>query len=221
MPAVRVMFVGQGASGLSEDRCVNTFYFDVAGGGVTEATHDAAKLAVQNFYLGLGVAPIAQAYAVGAYLSPWISRFAELISYDMADPKPRIPHSTDLLLPAARSSSGLPEEVAVVLSTRGDPPASPRRRGRLFLGPLCTSASAPGSTTDPARPHSDLILDLGKAASRLCAEGAEGIQWCIRSVTPSENYVPIRAGYVDDAFDTQRRRGPDASVRVSWTALIP
>jgi hypothetical protein len=31
--------------------------------------------------------------------------------------------------------------------------------------------------------------------------------------------VPIESGYVDDAFDTQRRRGPDPTTRNFFVAL--
>jgi len=30
----------------------------------------------------------------------------------------------------------------------------------------------------------------------------------------------VTAGWVDNAFDTQRRRGEDASSRLSWNAVV-
>jgi hypothetical protein len=43
---------------------------------------------------------------------------------------------------------------------------------------------------------------------------AEGNGWSIRSSVPTENFVPVVAGWMDNSFDTQRSRGTDATVRI-------
>jgi hypothetical protein len=49
-------------------------------------------------------------------------------------------------------------------------------------------------------------------------QNGDGVPWCIRSTTPSENFVPIVGGYIDNAFDTQRRRGPADTARLTFGA---
>jgi hypothetical protein len=56
------------------------------------------------------------------------------------------------------------------------------------------------------------------AHAAFLAADASALRWSIRSITPVENFVPIVAGWIDDAFDTQRRRGPDPSFRTNWGA---
>jgi hypothetical protein len=156
---------------------------------------------------------------VAVYLSPWVSRTATFITYNLADAKPRVPTATEETLPTAGSTSGLPEEVAVCLSYRGaiPPGASPRRRGRIYLGPLGVGVMDYASTTGFSHPAPTFVSALAQAATRLISQSnSDSIAWCIRSTVPSENFVPIDAGYIDNAFDTQQRRGPKSSSRVPF-----
>lgn len=216
MTNIRAMFVGQGVSGLPEDRIVNVFHF--VGTGAYEA--DAANAAgrVINFYNGLASG---QTNPVGSYLSSWVNRTAEVRTYDLTTAKPRVPTITPFEIAAFLSNSGLPEEVCIVTTFYGSPPVTRRRRGRLYIGPIngATTAINYGSQTGPSAPNQQMILDLRDATKALAVPGT--VQWCIRSSLPSENFVPVAAGYVDNAFDTQRRRGPDATTREQWTNILP
>lgn len=215
MANVRVMFVGQGVSGLPEDRCVNVFHF--SGSGTYEADSVGAAAKVNTFYTGVGGS---QSTAIGSFLSPWIQRQAELRTYDLSQPKPRVPTIYPFELPAVLSNNGLPEEVALVTTFYGEPPVTRRRRGRLYIGPLNSSTvTITGATsTTPTTPGSGFINDLMEATKSLSV--LSNPQFCVRSSLPSENFVMVRGGYVDNAFDTQRRRGPDPTARSSWTNII-
>lgn len=213
MSTVRVMFVGHGPSNLPADRVVNVFHFVGPNDYATDVVR--CQNLVDAFFTH------AQAnFAVGGYLSPWVQRAAELRAYDMDIPKDtRVPSIVPVLLPGP-FGDGLPEEVATVLTLHGYvPPAISRRRsGRLYFGPLCTNAGSLGSATQPTRPSPTFLADIVTAAKTLRDVAAGWPVWCIRSTRPAENYVPIQGGYCDNAFDTQRRRGPDPSVKYPWLA---
>lgn len=210
------MFVGQGVSGLPEDRAVNVFHF--SGTGTYEADSTAAAAKVLDFYVG---ASGLQSTAISSFLSPWIQRTAELRTYDLSQPKPRVPTIYPIELSAVLSNNGLPEEVALVTTFYGSPPVTRRRRGRLYIGPLNSSTvTITGATsTTPTTPGSGFINDLLEATKRLATPSNP--QFCIRSSLPAENFVPVAGGYVDNAFDTQRRRGPDPTARSTWTNILP
>lgn len=211
MSKLRIMFVGHGPSNLPEDRVVNTFHF--TGSGSYAATVELALDNVESFYTDLqgGITSISY------YLSAWVQRSAELRAYDLESAKPRIPTIRPITLPGT-SGTGMPEEVAVCLSYLGAPPATRRRRGRIFFGPLSQGAVIPASSSQPARPEPAVIAALNSAATTLAAYGSLA-QWCVRSTLPAENFVPITHGYVDNALDTQRRRGPVTTARTEWTTV--
>lgn len=216
MTNIRAMFVGQGSSGLPEDRIVNVFHF--VGGGTYSADAATAVTKVAEFYNGLGVG---QTNSIAGYLSSWVNRTAEIRTYDLTTAKPRVPTITPLELNPYLSDNGLPEEVALVTTFYGSPPITRRRRGRLYIGPLNSNTSVInfGNQAAPSAPNPVIIGDLRIATQTLAA--IDSVQWCIRSTLPSENFVPVAGGYVDNAFDTQRRRGPDATTRSVWTNILP
>jgi hypothetical protein len=204
------MFIGHGPSDLAADRVVNVFHFTTT----DDYAIGSAKClnAVYEFY----TQTTPGAGRIGELLSPWIQRDAELRSYQMTLPKnERVPTVYPMTLPTG-SAQGWPEETCLCLSVRGAPPAGPRKRGRIFLGPLNVDAVLVASTTNPTRPSQALRDNVLLHAKKLV--DTADIEWCIRSTRPSENYVPIVSGYVDNAFDNQLRRGPDATERWEFTA---
>lgn len=224
MATLRLMFVGQGASGLSEDRIVNTFYFD--NGDEIEAHRSAAVGALTNFYTATQLAGA----SVSRYLSPWIQRSAEIRSYDMDELPQRSPVVHPITLEAAGDpTTHIPEECAVVLTFRAAPPRTPRRRGRVYIGPLSDFAVNVGTTTSQVTVDDVMQGVLCDAASALAGAG---VGWAIRSagarvprlntdaplgaLLPTE-YYGVTNGFVDNAMDTQRRRGPDPTSRQLWT----
>jgi hypothetical protein len=228
MTDIRVMFIGHGPSGLPADDIVNTFHF--TGGGPDASLNVLEALnAVEDFYLGFaatpelfpggaGSAPV-QTFPLGAWLSPWIQRSCELRGYNLADLKPRVPLVKPITLPAAVSTEGLVEEVALCLSYRGQPPVTPRRRGRLYLGPLGTGTATWALNTTASQPAAAFVADICRAALRLSRTPAPAPEWSILSSRPAINFVKIVNGYVDNAFDVQTRRGPDATSRVEFDLL--
>lgn len=142
-------------------------------------------------------------------------------------------------LSVAAGGTALPDEVACVISLRGSTWAAqpverpdgsdhdekvdrPRQRhsGRLFVGPL--AANSIDSTSGIARPSTAFRTCLLDAAERLHddvfadqpAGGALATTWCVWSRKDGAMY-PITDAQVDDAFDTQRRRGVAATIRTT------
>lgn len=212
MANVRVQVEFDSTTGLPEDRYVNTFHMNVA-------TPDAADGALivgnlQRFYdLDTGGA----LSAIADYLSPVMAGTAVVKCYDLADPIPRVPFYTGALTIAGNTGQALPEEVAVVLSYQGarvSGISQASRRGRLYIGPLSTSAQAAGA---PTRPSAGFRTVLGVAASRLVTDATtDGHVWIVWSPTLA-SAADVTDGWVDNAFDTQRRRGAAATTRTLWT----
>lgn len=226
MPIFKALFIAHGPSGLPEDNIVNTFHFEVGSG----ADVDAAKLGVvnivQDFYNGTAATTVgdvtvsAQSNAVASYLSDWVQRPAEVRVYNLDDAKPRVPFTDEFTLATSIGANGLPEEVSCCLSYQGIPPHTPRRRGRMYIGPLASGAVIASSHTAAARPESTFVNDLLRAARRLSIPPGGEVIWSILSSRPSLNTVTIAEGYVDNALDTQIRRGPTASSRMSFSTLL-
>lgn len=110
------------------------------------------------------------------------------------------------------SAAAFPQEVALCLSMQGarvsgTPQA--RRRGRVFIGPITTATMTDG------RPNSTARGTLATAADTLAGnlKAAERpSELSIWSVTDGVAVV-VRDGWVDNAYDTQRRRGVSPTAR--------
>jgi hypothetical protein len=117
----------------------------------------------------------------------------------------------------------MPEEVALVCTLKGDPPDTARRRGRIYLGPFSLNglAQVGATNTVPARPNVASSQGIVRVAADRCIDLANQTAiprtWVIRSTVPVENFVPITNGHIDNAWDTQRRRGPATTARTLWT----
>lgn len=202
-------------SGIVEDGYVNTFHFETPGADVSGG--DAAQIvtAVAEFYVDVRTTD-----AVGQYLGESISRVASACQvkvYDLGQAEPRVPIDIgSFTMPAPASGDELPSEVALCLSYKGqiiagDVPA--RHRGRIYIGPLTTGAAS--FATTPCRPLGALQTDLLDAAEALQdAATLGGFAWVVYSRVDAAPYI-INDAWVDNAFDTQRRRGAPPTSRAT------
>jgi hypothetical protein len=84
----------------------------------------------------------------------------------------------------------------------------------LFLGPWATAVISEQATVQTARPSSTIRTDLLKAADAALNVGAVTAGWHPLVFSPSTWVSLAVAEYsVDDAFDVQRRRGPQPTLR--------
>lgn len=122
---------------------------------------------------------------------------------------------------ASGSATNLPVEVAVCLTIAadmtgvdeelGDTRPRARRRGRIYVGPLTIDGAASGQPYP--RPHADLIETLSKVGGEYLLTGSVHVG--VFSPTDWAWRIAV-GGWVDDEFDTQRRRGRPSTARTIW-----
>lgn len=206
------------ASGIASDNVVNTFHVaDLGTGG----TFPDIVARVWDFYTATTGG---NTFTMASHISAAMSRATNAVKLAVyalpATPGPTGPPVYVELetLPAAQSATGLPDEVCLVISSHGDldgTDADRRKRGRLYLGPLDTNGTNQG--TFPIRPGDLFRSDATKAIKQMAANlAADGWQWVVFSRMNWAGYGVV-GGWVDNAFDTQRRRGPDPTVKDFYT----
>nr|CRY96813.1 hypothetical protein [uncultured prokaryote] len=137
----------------------------------------------------------------------------EISSYDRADPIPRAPVLTTFhSFATATGSTSLPTEVALCLSFQGSKVSGvpqARRRGRVYIGPLYQAAS-----DTAGRPTSGVRTSLAAMGAHVKAFAANGY-WQVWS-TVNNSPTLVVDGWIDNSFDTQRRRGVEATARTTF-----
>jgi hypothetical protein len=207
-------------TGLPQDRVVNTWHFSTPGLlQPIQADLDRIKTLLTEFY----TLATANTVRVADYLSPFLTSPFRIRYYNMDIPQPRPPIREDTVGWAPIAGPSLPAEMAAVLSFRSAVPAGRLQRnyrGRVYIGPLKAGASVPG-VGDMAM-TSLLTVCMGQAGARLIAGGqTPGASWVTHSPTlrargVEPSFAPVNGGFVDSAFDVQRRRGRVAEVRIPY-----
>lgn len=201
MPNLRYQATLVMASGITADYATNTWHF-ASDLGFSDFDEPATDLAA--FYSSLR-----------AGLSPNIASSSNLIvkAYNLIDVEPRVPvYEGVFSLTGTPATYPMPAEVSLVLSfqaTRvsGEPQA--RRRGRIFLGPLGYETAY--DMKRPTTGFTDTLRDAGQAL--LNASIAAGdYAWSVWSTVDGEMHA-VDNGWVDNAWDTQRRRGLEPTAR--------
>lgn len=210
----RAQAIFHGHSGLPEDVYVNTFVFrnDVDGQPAT-VVHQTIADQLFGFYNDIhapGTAPL-RSYMSSRTLT---SQFKVKV-YDLGQAPPRTPHEREFQM-GQMASGALPSEVALCLSYYAERNIK-RRRGRIYFGPLAQGVIV-DAAGEPARPTNALINALAGAGAWLEDEGFGGVNWHLLSGMDGNAYE-ITGGWVDNAFDTQRRRGEEATARTLWGNL--
>lgn len=218
MGIVRAMITMPTKSALNEDTIVNTWHFNTL--GTAELTSlDTISSELATFYQSF----------IPLYSTKMQPSGTQIRFYRLSDPKPRPPIYTDSLFSTAvvpHATAALPSECAIVLTYQGDRQAGKdqkRRRGRIYLGPW----AALGAQGDNDRPGTGITNAVHNAASALLAasNSAGGVfQWVVYSQTSVDQnigdpYVKVTNGYVDNSWDTQRRRGLDAITREQFGVI--
>lgn len=214
------------SSGNPADNANNDFAFSMATFTSTDADNIATALA--SFYNTVQVIPGTDR-AVAEFIGGQISRAANATTIDLYDLTGHLdgsPHGSPLYTRSftlgSEANSELPSEVAACLSFHSDlsgllehsgstRPAA-RRRGRVYIGPL----NDLGNTNATSQPMlNDSIRDCLSAAAITLA-GAVSAGWRVWSRAGSALYGPIVGGWIDNAYDTQRRRGPEFTARTLY-----
>lgn len=223
MALLLVQHALQGFSGLPEDRFVNTFHLQGTG-PATQPQLDSIVQALQTFYSATG-----GGLRLGTYMGHSGGAAGRTIKiYDHQAVKPRAPifEFTDTVVPYPNSAGrGLPQEVASCISFSAPKlsgAVQARRRGRIYIGPLNDAALQEEATTFNPKP-SLAFMDACMASFRtlLVDFSAAGHLLMVYSPTtdPGDTgevgaFSVVTQFWVDDAFDTQRRRGCAPKTRI-------
>lgn len=160
----------------------------------------------------------------GTFYNSFSSQFGNFVkttdgltwkAYDLADPQPRAPVREGARNLSPDNTGSLPPEVALVLSFQAPKISGinqARRRNRIYLPFLKSSTNG----TD-GRPTAGVISALVGAATTLLAASGTTWDWVVYSPTiGSSSAEPVTDGWVDNEWDTQRRRGRPATSRSIW-----
>lgn len=210
-------------SGIPEDAIVNTFHFDgddALGLQSVDSYYDAVMTLLTGFYQAID----------GEVFPSSVADEAVVRIYDLADPEQRIVRRQDTIPLTNIAADPMPNEVALCMSIAAAPAAGvnpQRRRGRIFLGPIAnTKVVVIGGQARPQLAMREAVA----AAAATMAEGEllnigdpERVRWAIYSPTTDEggatlgdSFFDVVSGWIDDAWDTQRRRGAAPTARVTF-----
>lgn len=223
MPTIKCQAILLANSGLPKDNATNSWFFT--------GPNDAASVAqlatdVLHFYdtnNPAGDGP-------GRWLAQSVTG-VKVKAYDIGGPPPHVPLAETLVSDPDASvglfagATNLASELAVVLSFQGLPVSGQvqsRKRGRIYFGPLNSSASfvsGVGHAQTPARPAGGLTSALLNQAQKLkTAAAGHGYTWVVHSPTGGID-TPVHDVWADNGFDVQRRRGVAATIRNPSTLI--
>lgn len=219
MPHIRAQCVFPTVTNLPRDRVTNTWHFDNANGDLDffEASTLIGGLLDTSFYRPLWLTPYQPANWMKPNLGWWIN------FYDMTEPEPRVPFRVDVNgANYSGSTSVIPAEVATCLSFQGAPvsgQSQARRRGRLYLPGMNAAMLEQESAGLYPTLNDDWITRVVTRAGIFAGDVADNtIAWSVYS-TVAGTLAHVTNGWVDEAPDTQRRRGQDSQARVTWTVV--
>lgn len=222
-------------SGLPADSVVNTWAFRHLDDALLLTDTTAIDSRLSAFYS-----------AIGAHFSSQCDLSAvRLKIYDYTDPFPRVPVYDEVMTVTGAHGANMdfPPEVAVCLSFRAAIASGTnmaRNRGRVYLGPLQST-----STTDYQAVLTTTVDAIALAAKTEILDENDDTEWCIYSyythhnipvgskpgdgngpgldgsypeseILLADSFQLVSALWVDNAWDTQRRRGTKATYRKTY-----
>jgi hypothetical protein len=202
----RIMHIMHAADALAADDVVNTYHvvapdtYDISTGWTAV---DTAIKTFYNFML--------------AYTSVDYNAHRGIKWYNLADPQPRVPiHVIDYTYTGTIGTTSAPHEVSLAVSFHaqifsGD--VGRRHRGRVYLGPFTAL------TASVARPGSSSVTAIAGAfdTMRLAIPSGTSSNVHLAVYSRKDNVArEVIGGYIDDEWDTQRRRGMRASSRTTF-----
>lgn len=192
-------------SNLAKDAITNTFHW-TRKDGVSEVVDmaNAIEPLLEAFYSTFA------SVLAGDVITPG----ATLRTYDGSLPiGDRVPDVRLLTIGTYGSGTQYPAEIALCLSFVGGRNL-PRRRGRVYIGPFVASGGQTGISAGDGRPSTGIVSTVSDAGAELMNDAAATTQlnWTVFSPTANDMHS-VTGGWVDNAWDTQRRRGTAASLR--------
>lgn len=219
-PLFRAQVVLERDGALPEDAVVNVMHFE----GDINTLADQERARWDELAPGLTNRLVVFYQAIQLQLGAILTGNGQVKLYDMRDAKPRIPRLvTDFTF--TPNGSTHPAEVAlcVSFSAAAAPGVNPaRRRGRIYLGPLAVLGGT--ITGGDARPSATVRNEILTAFMAMATGTADSARLAIYSSTNDPGLLNANEAWndavnvwIDDAYDTQRRRGGKATSRVTAT----
>lgn len=209
---LRLQVVLPNVSAKPEDTYTNTFHFACDSANSALASAGEAIDRLKSFYID-------GTPSVSTYINNLVPRSTtstHIKAYDLDDPMPRTPLDVDYFqLDAAVAATRTASELCMCLSYHGaavSGQSMARRRGRIYLGPLCNNSV---DSTSGMLTASHLTV-LRTAASTMKALNDGDLSWVVWSRAGNSSAV-VTGGWTDDAPDVQRRREASYSSRITWT----
>lgn len=217
---IRAQVTLESKSLLPEDGSINVWHFR------TLTDDPAVSIAEINPALDTFYTSIESIYCANTITGNWSVKY-----YDLSDAEPRTPidiASFTSITPT--TGDGLPTECAIAMSFEGALTSGTirrRRAGRLFLGPLSngvtTTVTGYVQVSSVAKGViSDAALEIATSAeldftvwSVFSPTAAGAKPWSSGAIAAAT--TDVDHGWIDNAFDTQRRRGTKASDRATWS----
>lgn len=207
-------------TGLPEDVIVNTFHM-IFTGPVLPTVTDYGNAAdnFKTFYDAI--------YATDVR-APWVTSLYTIKAYSLWLTPPHVPAfvATRSNGSVAASAGQAPPEMAICLSMKANyvsGVAQSRQRGRIYLGGFAAPLSNGTGTSFPSVASATRIRICNAAAALKTNMAADSWTWVILSPTQvkagggAQETFDVAGGWVDDAPDTQRRRGNDPTARSTWS----
>jgi hypothetical protein len=201
---------------------VNTWFFqDTVGGRPTGDVADDIEADLNTFYTSVNT-PATK--TVTQLMSPAVDATGAAIKvYNLGQAAPRTPIPRTLALTTPQSSQALPNEVAAVFSfhsgdvSAGGGTLDKTRRGRIYLGPFGTGALKTWASPEgDAELHADLINAVRYSYNAMdnSLTDVQHMQYSRKL----DRFDEVSQCFIDNRFDTQRRRGFRAATR---TVFLP
>jgi hypothetical protein len=212
------------ATQIPADAVVNTWHCRSDGATDAAAAAAAFHTALETFYTS-----IEAMYAVATTSGNITAKY-----YNLADLKPRVPIYTDAFTITPPATTAVPAEVSICLSYKGlfgSGFPNARRRGRVYLGPTNTGTFANSQGDVHVASATRTLLANAATALLTASSSSSAFTWIVWSPTEAAGGpfageggtgggdfpdTAVTGGWVDDAFDTQRRRGARAINRLAW-----
>lgn len=225
VPAYKVVVTTQRRSGKPEDAVMNTWHY-IAPSGTPNSTDFGNWM---NHYRSF-IDSISTSWS-GALSNSPIGITVEHTRLPQEKPPPGTgigpPVSTGALgFTVGPATVGYPAEVSVCITLdaasvldsevgAGDTRPAARKRNRKYIGPLSVNTGESEPTTNETRVSSTFRNLLSQKFVEHMVTGMKAAGWAITTFSPTLWQVfPPHKIWVDNAFDTQRRRGEAPTLRL-------
>lgn len=223
VPTYRVAVTLHKKSGIPADSSMNVWHFIAPSGAPTTPQFGDMMNIIKDFYDNLSF-ELSSTHAGGA--TPIFIEFTKLTAEKPAAGSGLGPPIINgaVAWQTVPAQNGYPAEVCTCVSldgtttsdseggTTGPHPAA-RKRNRKYIGPLATGVGAPDATTNEVRPTVTWRTQLAQAVLDILITKALTKGWSLVGFSPKNwQTFPVHNVWVDNAFDTQRRRGEAPSI---------